>query len=107
MWCLGRHLPLLIASFIPEGHPHWENFLVLLSIIDHVFAPITTSDKADYISGVTEDFLQDFKELYPTRRLTPKMHYMVHLSSWIKRYKHKIIINLHNYYIYQIINEHY
>ena len=43
MWCLGRHLPLLIASFIPEGHPHRENFLVLLSIIDHVFAPITTS----------------------------------------------------------------
>ena len=87
MWCLRRYLPLLIGSFIHEGHQHWENFLTLLSIMDYVFAPVITFAKTDFISGLTEDFLHDFTQLYPERRLTPKMHYMVHLSSWIRRYK--------------------
>ena len=85
MWCLARYLPLLVGSFVHEGHPYWDNFLMLLTIIDFVFAPIISSAKIEYISGLTEDFLQDFTELYPERRLTPKMHYMIHLSSWIKR----------------------
>jgi len=86
MWCLAQYLPLLIGSFVHEGHQHWENFLMLLSIMDYVFAPVITSAKTDFISGLTEDFLQDFTQLYPETRLTPKMHYTIHLSSWIKRY---------------------
>ena len=86
MWCLGRFLPLLIGHKIPEGDVFWENYLMLLTIMDYVFAPATTADKADYVSMLVEDFLTDFRDLYPERRLTPKMHYMVHLSSWMKRY---------------------
>ena len=86
MWCLGRFLPLLIGHLVPEGDCYWENFLQLLTIIDYVFAPVTNADKADYIAMLVEDFLTDFKELYPERRLIPKMHYLIHLPSWIKRY---------------------
>jgi len=85
MWCLARHLPLLIGSLVSEENQYWDNFLTLLSIIDFIFAPLITSAKADYIAATTEDFLQDFVELYPERHLIPKMHYMVHLSSWIKK----------------------
>lgn len=85
MWCLGRFLPLLIGSKVPEGDLFWENFLMLLTVMDYVFAPTTTADKADYVTMLVEDFLTEFRDLYPERRLIPKMHYMVHLSSWMKR----------------------
>ena len=88
MWCLRRFLPLLIGHLVPEGNSFWDNFLMLLTIMDYVFAPVTTADKADYIAMLVEDFLTDFKDLYPERRLIPKMHYMIHLPSWMKRYVH-------------------
>ena len=34
MWCLGRFLPLLIGHHVPEGDCFWENFLLLLTIMD-------------------------------------------------------------------------
>lgn len=86
MWCLGRFLPLLIGHLVPEDHLFWDNFLQLLTIMDYVFAPCTTADKADFVAMLVEDFLTDFKDLYPERRLIPKMHYMVHLPSFMKRY---------------------
>ncbi len=35
MWCLGRFLPLLIGHLVPEGDCFWENFLMLLTIVDY------------------------------------------------------------------------
>jgi len=58
---------------------------MLLTIIDYVFVPLITVGKADYVAGLVEDFLHDFKKLYPERRLTPKLHYMTHLGSYIKK----------------------
>ena len=83
MWCLGRFLPLLIADKIPGDNPYWENFLHHLQIIVEVFAPVTSDDRLDYLGMLIEDFLQDFTTLYK-RSLTPKMHYLVHLPTWIK-----------------------
>ena len=82
MWYLGRFLPLLIGDFIPEDDDYWENFLTLLDIIDYVFAPVTTHRLASHISLLVEDFLTEFSKLYG-RPLTPKMHYLVHIPSWI------------------------
>lgn len=91
MWCLGRFLPILIGDLVPEEHCYWENFLTLLDIVNELFAPVTTTDRADYVSLLVEVFLGGFKELYPTRPLTPKMHYMVHLATWTKRYYYKLL----------------
>lgn len=59
---------------------------MLLTIMDHVFAPTTTADKADYVGMMVEDYLEEFCRLYPDRRLIPKMHIMIHLPSWMKRW---------------------
>lgn len=71
MWCLGRFVPILIGQLIQPDDPHWENYLTLLSIMDHLFGQVTTADKADYMSMLVEDFLYEFRELYPERRLIP------------------------------------
>ena len=38
MWCLGHFLPLFIGHLVPEGDIFWDNFLMLLTIMDYVFA---------------------------------------------------------------------
>ena len=80
-----RYLPLIIGDQVPEDDPYWENFLTHLSILDYLFAPICINAVADYVAMLTEDYLVDFKKLYPDRALTPKMHFMIHLPTWMKR----------------------
>lgn len=85
MWCLARLLPLMIGEKVNEGNAHWVNFLLLLSIVDYVFAPIISNDSVAYVRTLIEDHHQAFKELYPHCRITPKMHYMVHYPECIER----------------------
>ena len=65
MWCLGRFFPMLVGDLVPEGDEYWENFLLLLDIVDELFAPVTTPERADYVAMLVEDFLETFKELCP------------------------------------------
>ena len=83
-WCLGRLLPLLIGDLVSEDSDHWENFLTLLTIMDLVLAPHTTPANADLVAALVQDFLSEFKELYPHKNLTPKMHHLIHLPAWMK-----------------------
>lgn len=85
MWCLARFLPLIIGDLIPRDDNNWENFLTFLNIMDYTLSPTTTAEKMAYLSVLVEDFLTEFSELYD-RPLTPKLHYMVHIPSWILRY---------------------
>lgn len=85
MWCLARHLPLLIGDLVPDDDVKWLNFLMLLTCVDYIFAPVMTEEKCHFLSVLIEDFLIAFKDLYDVR-LTPKMHYMIHIPSCIKRY---------------------
>ena len=74
----------MIGDVIPQDDDHWENFLVFLDLMDYVFAPTTTPEKIAYVAVLVEDYLTEFSHLYE-RRLTPKMHYLVHLSTWMTR----------------------
>lgn len=84
MWCLGRYLPFLIGDKIPDGNPFWANYSNHLQIMDEVFAPVIHKERIDYLRMLIEDFLHEFRVLYPERALTPKMHYLVHIPTWIK-----------------------
>ena len=86
MWCLGRFLPLIIGDLIEEENPYWGNFLSHADIMDEIFAPVYSVDRISYLAMIIEYFLHDFKALYPHRQLTPKMHYLVHIPTWIKWY---------------------
>jgi len=49
------------------------------------FAPVITIDQTYYLEMLIEEFLSDFKLLYPARRIIPKMHYLVHVPLWTRR----------------------
>ena len=86
MWCLGRLLPMMISSYIPEQDVNWNNYLQLLHIMELVFSPSISSDLPPYVQVLVEEYLETFRELYPEHTIIPKMHYMVHLSRYLHRY---------------------
>ncbi len=71
MWCLGRFLPLLVGDFIPDDCEHWRNYLLLLDIVDRVFAPTTTQSAVADLRFLIEEHHQEFKHLYPDRSIIP------------------------------------
>ena len=70
---------------MPERDGNWKIYLSFLKIMEYTFAPVVTIDKLDYLQMLIQDFLTEFTQLYPDRPLTPKMHYLVHMPSWMKR----------------------
>ena len=86
MWTLLRYLPLIIGNKIPENEPHWENFLVLVTIIDYLLAPVISQDDIAFLRYLIEEHHQEFKALYNSCSITPKFHYMVHYPEFIQRY---------------------
>ena len=71
-WCFARYFPLLVGDLVPEGDERWDNYLHLLTVMEYIFAPVTTVDKILYLEIVIEEFLSELAHLYPERPLTPK-----------------------------------
>ena len=86
MWCLGRLLPLMIGNKIKEDDPYWLHYLLLLTILDFVLAPVTSRDVVAYLRTLIDEYLHGFKQLYPQCRIIPKMHYLVHYPDMMERY---------------------
>lgn len=75
----------MTGAKIPANHPHWLNYLLLLDIVDIVFAPVCTADIATYLQELIHEHHSTFQELYPHCPIVPKMHYMIHVLEWITR----------------------
>ncbi len=82
-WCLIRLFPLIVGGLIPEGNRNWQNFLLLLTIVDYLCAHESTLGIAGHLRELIKEHHVAFLELYPHRPLTPKFHYMVHMPQWI------------------------
>ena len=85
MWCLARMLPLMIGKHISASDQHWSNFLVLLEILDYVFAPTLTHEAVAHLKILINDHHQTFRILYPTSPIIPKMNHLVHYPELILR----------------------
>lgn len=85
MWCLARMLPLMIGKDISVSDEHWSNYLVLLEMLDYVFAPTLTCEAVAQLKVLIDDHHHTFKVLYPNSPITPKMHYIVRYPDLILR----------------------
>ena len=75
----------MIGGKIPDNQPHWENFLLFLTITDYVFSPVASIDIVDYLWQLINDHHTAFRELYPQSYFIPKLHYVIHIPEWIKK----------------------
>ena len=85
MWCLARLLPLMIGDAIPTDDDCWYNFLLLLEMLDYIFAPTLTFEAVAQLTVTINDHHQGFKNIYPTCPIIPKMHYIIHYPDLILR----------------------
>ena len=79
MWLLGRILPIIIGDLVPEGDPYWENYLLIMKIVDILFSTNLHEDLFGYLSHLIFCHHSRFTELYPNESVIPKMHFMVHM----------------------------
>ena len=79
----GRLLLVLIAEDIPLCDEYWQNFLLLREIIDFVLAPELLKDEVAYLQLLIGEHHYNFKHLYPSQSITPKMHFMIHVPRLI------------------------
>ena len=85
LWCLAGMLPFLIGSYVMQHEPYWDNFLLMLTITDYVFAPVITEDIIPYLKSLIQEHHEAFCILYPSDPVIPKHHYVIHLPEWLLR----------------------
>lgn len=83
MWLLGRLLPCMIGGNIPQNDEKWQNLLLLLQIVDILFAPVISLDEVAYLQILVKQHHETFARLYPEKSIIPKMHYMIHMARII------------------------
>ena len=76
----------MIGDLIPEHDPYWDNYLLLLTIVDYIFAPTLSKSSSAFLTVLINEHLSDFCELYPNCSIIPKQHYLIHIPDWICRY---------------------
>ena len=86
MWLLGRLLPILVGEYVPEDDEHWCNYLLLLDIVDIMFARRITEDTPGCLHLLIEEHHANFTRLYPEYTVIPKMHFMIHVPRIMLRY---------------------
>lgn len=77
MWCLIRNLPLMIGDHVPRDDKYWKLLLMLLDIVDIVFAPSITIPLSTFLRRLIHDHHSYFKEIFLDKRLLPKHHFLV------------------------------
>ena len=82
MITLLHFLPLIIGDKIPSDNEYWHNFL-LIKICGLAMSPVFTHDNAAYLSLLVGKKFKLFTKLFPTTRLIPKQHYMIHCAQQI------------------------
>ena len=83
MWLLARIFPLLVGDLIPRDDRYWDCFLKLLKICEVCIAPVISEDSAAYVELLIEEHHTEFRKIYPSTSIIPKMHFMVHFSRQI------------------------
>lgn len=83
--CFIRNLPLIVGCKIPRDNPHWALILMLLDILDIIFAPEINRGLCSYLAQLIADHHEHFKKLYPTKRLLPKHHFLTHYPACMLR----------------------
>ncbi len=86
MWEFMNILPFIVGEDLPPNDPHYQCFMLLNDISTILFSPIIAHDQVPYLKLLIKQYLEQFKYLYPHRRLPPKFHYLLHIPTLILRF---------------------
>ena len=84
-WCLFIYLPLILSKLVYKRNKHWQLLLMLQEITDIVMAPKITDAMLTQFDLLYFKFLNLFQFLYPNQSIRPKMHFLVHFSTIVRK----------------------
>lgn len=79
-------LPFLVGEDFPPDDPHYACFMLLNDIATILFSPIIAHEQVPFLKLLIQQYLEQFRHLYPHRPLPPKFHYLLHLATLITRF---------------------
>lgn len=85
-WCLMRFLPLIIGDIVQPNDivfSKWQVLLLLLDIMDIVFAPKCSTNMITILRQLIEEHHSSFKRVFG-HRLIPKHHFMTHYPTILR-----------------------
>lgn len=85
MWAWFRFLPASIGSRVPKDSEHWRLMTMLQEIVDIVLAPVIRDSTLFYFESVYAMFIELLKNLYPCKSITPKIHFLVHFPTIVRK----------------------
>ena len=83
IWCLAIFLPMMIGSVVPIEDPVWACYTDLLEITRLIFKTSISEVELEILESLISDYLTAFKDCFK-RRITPKMHFLVHYPRLIR-----------------------
>lgn len=84
IWCLIRALPFLLADDIDSDDEHMGLVIILLQIMDLIFAPKITKSVLPYLNALIKEFRWKFKLLFPNIDEINKFHHLSHYVACIR-----------------------
>ena len=90
-WLLGRLVPFLVGEQVPEDDRHWQNYLLLLQILDLLLAPEITVDEVSHLNTLIPEHHSEFVNIYPDSSVIPKLHYLIHTPRLILKLVHRLM----------------
>ena len=90
-WLLGRLVPFSVGEQVPEEDRHWQNYLLLLQILDLLLAPEITVDEVAHLSTLIPEHHSEFVNIYPDSFVISMLHYRIHTPRLILKLVQKFI----------------
>ena len=83
MWVLLRSFPFLVAEMVEKGNSHMQLLLLLLHVMEIIFAPKLTKSSLPYLEALVHDLVESFHTLFPNVNLINKFHHLFHYAESI------------------------
>jgi hypothetical protein len=76
-------LPYIIGHYFEQNDPYYRNWINMAQIVNLCMSPYADENTAGDLEQLVMTFLYEYKALYPTVSVRPKMHYLCHMVQQI------------------------
>ena len=85
LWSFFRFLPIMLAPYVNAKCQAWTLLLLAEEIVDIIFPFDIADDTLDYFSETYTEFLISFGEAFPGVHITPKLHFLIHFATTVRK----------------------
>lgn len=83
-WCLLRLLPVIIGDRIKDTQDQvWQLVIMLKEVVELVCALKISAGQVNFLQVHIQEYLETRKHLFPSEKLKPKHHYLLHYPALI------------------------